>query len=227
MSLCQLTQAVQRSGLIQRVKQQIDRHVLFNLDDRHMIVQNRVAGRVNLIKHMVNREDVFDLNRNGCQRRVTDDGISDLQILRIIKLLTDFLDSSERQAAGIGNRVMQFAAADDDIYDFLLDFFFIVITLCTDLLEASALQMYSAYGNPQFIRIDIAAVVQLPRGCRQDILWFCHPFQTVSHFHSRFAPFPNGVILNRFTFYLFSMINHWHRICNYIFCCFYIELRRI
>ena len=110
-------------------------------------------------------------------------------MLGIVKPGTNLVDSAKHQSARIRHRIMQLTAADDDIDNFLLDFFFIVITLCADLFEAGAFQMNPVHRNPQLIGIEIAAIVQLPCRCRQDILRFSHPFQAVSHFHSCSAPF--------------------------------------
>ena len=52
----------------------------------------------------------------------------------IFVLFTDSLNLTINQTACISYRIVKFASSDDDIYDCLLDFFFIIVNLIVDLL---------------------------------------------------------------------------------------------
>ena len=141
LSLSQSSKAEKSPRLIQGKKQEIERNARLYFYQGNPVVYNSISFHLNLIKGVIYCRNFFDIYWQRGQGCVAYNLISGFKSAAVLKILPDFFHLTEKQSAGISYRIVEFASSDDDIYDGLLDFFFVVVYFRGDLLETGSLKV--------------------------------------------------------------------------------------
>ena len=152
-------------------------------------MNNGISLHLNLIEHIIDRCDIFNMHRHRRKRSIAYDFISRFKLLRVFKLCTYSFYLSAYKAACIRNRVVKLPSPYNYVYNGLFNFFFIVVYFCAYLLETGTLKVDSFDRNSYLIRVYAAAVIQFPCRSRQNIFRLKHSLESIVSQHLRFAPF--------------------------------------